>query len=115
MDEKSPSPFAYYILAWKEFKQGRGYKLVRAIHWIFKLIIFTILGVGLYTVGKALYPLLPLLVWLFILLGIALIIQTTVIHFLGRHLDRITSERATQHTAATSLFHRNSDIIARLS
>jgi hypothetical protein len=79
----------FFSLAWEEFKQSKGYGLVRAIHRFVRFIIFAFLGLGILTTITTLYPLLSKLAWLSIGLGIAILILALVVHFLGRHHERI--------------------------
>jgi hypothetical protein len=79
----------FFSLAWEEFKQSRGYGLVKAIHRFVRFIIFAFLGLGILTIITTLYPLLSKLAWLSIGLGIAVLILALVIHFLGRYHERV--------------------------
>lgn len=72
---------------------------MKASQLVLKLLLFTVLGLGLYQIGSGLFPLLPKLAWLSVALGIVAIVELFTIHLLGRFHERAVRELSGVHAS----------------
>ena len=94
------------------FKRSRWYVHMKAISWLISTVL-SVIGV-LYIIRK-LYPLLSGATWAIIGLSVFIVFLLFIIENVRRFHFRIVSELNIQHRAASGLFHKHSDITARLN
>jgi hypothetical protein len=92
--------FGLWRVAWNELQRARGFHWLRKAKGLLAFLAFTGFGLSLYQIIKSLFPALPRLAWVTIVLGVVIIVQEIAIHFLGRHLDRKVKESQEGETSA---------------